>query len=80
VPSGCACDIADGVSTLGLEICAGLHTGEGEIVDGKLGGIALHIAARVLAEADAGEVLVSSTVRDLVAGGGFEFEDAASTS
>jgi len=56
--------MADGVSTLGLEICAGLHTGEGEIVDGKLGGIALHIAARVLAEADAGEVLVSSTVRD----------------
>lgn len=72
----CACDISDGVSTLGLEIRAGLHTGEGEIVDGKLGGIALpYIAARVLAEADAGEVLVSSTVRDLVAGGGLEFED-----
>lgn len=71
----CACAISDDVRALGLEIRAGIHTGEGEIVDGRIGGIALHIAARVMAEAGTGEVLVSSTVRDLVAGAGLEFED-----
>ena len=59
----------------GLEIRAGLHTGECEIVGDKLAGIAVHIGARVAGEAGPGEVLVSSTVRDLVAGSGLEFED-----
>jgi class 3 adenylate cyclase len=63
------------VRTLGLEIRAGLHTGECELIDGKLGGIAIHIGARVAGLAGAGEVLVSSTVKDLVAGSGIEFED-----
>jgi class 3 adenylate cyclase len=52
-----------------------VHTGECEKVGDKLAGIALHIGARVAASADAGEVLVSSTVKDLVAGSGLEFED-----
>jgi class 3 adenylate cyclase len=52
-----------------------LHTGECEVVDQKIGGIAVHIGARVVGEADAREVLVSSTVRDLVAGSGIAFED-----
>jgi class 3 adenylate cyclase len=54
---------------------AGLHTGECELVDGKVGGIAVHIGARVAGLAAPGEVLVSSTVRDLVAGSGIAFED-----
>lgn len=60
---------------LGLEVRAGLHTGECEVVDGKVGGIAVHIGARVAAEATPGEVLVSSTVKDLVAGSGIQFRD-----
>jgi class 3 adenylate cyclase/pimeloyl-ACP methyl ester carboxylesterase len=71
----CACAIADGVRDLGLEVRQGLHTGECELVDGKVGGIAVHIGARVAAEAAAGEVLVSSTVRDLVAGSGLRFRE-----
>jgi class 3 adenylate cyclase len=71
----CACEVVAEVSTLGLELRAGLHTGECEIVDGKVGGIAVHIGARIAAEAAPGEVLVSSTVRDLVAGSGIEFVD-----
>jgi pimeloyl-ACP methyl ester carboxylesterase len=71
----CARSITDGVRELGLEVRAGLHTGECEQIDGKVGGIAVHIGARVAKEADAGEVLVSSTVRDLVAGSGIEFRD-----
>ena len=63
------------LTELGLEIRAGLHTGECELLDGKVGGIAVHIGARVAAEANSGEVLVSSTVRDLVAGSGIAFED-----
>jgi class 3 adenylate cyclase len=70
-----ACAIRDDVRSLGLEIRAGLHTGEGEVLDGKIGGIAVHIAARVAANAHPSEVLVSSTVRDLVAGSEIEFED-----
>jgi class 3 adenylate cyclase len=69
----CACAITDSVGDLGIEIRAGLHTGECELVDGKVGGIAVHIGARVAAEAGAGEVLVSSTVKDLVAGSGLAF-------
>lgn len=69
----CACAIVRGVRSLGLEVRAGLHTGECEVVDGKVGGIAVHIGARVAKEAQPGEVLVSSTVRDLVAGSGLRF-------
>jgi class 3 adenylate cyclase len=71
----CACAMSTAVRDLGLEIRAGLHTGECEIMDGTFGGIAVHIGARVAAEARGGEVLVSSTVRDLVAGSGIEFRD-----
>jgi len=71
----CACAISDGVRSLGLEIRAGLHTGECELMGDKLGGIAVHTGARVAAEAQAGEVLVSSTVKDLVAGSGLAFLD-----
>ncbi|HEU6443425.1 MAG TPA: adenylate/guanylate cyclase domain-containing protein [Gaiellaceae bacterium] len=71
----CAEAIREAVNGLGLEIRAGLHTGECEQHDGKIGGIAVHIGARVAAEAAAGEVLVSRTVKDLVAGSGLEFED-----
>ena len=71
----CACGVLDQVAGLGLEVRAGLHTGECEVVDGKLAGIALHTGARVASEAGAGEVLVSNTVRDLVAGSGIRFED-----
>jgi class 3 adenylate cyclase len=71
----CACAITDRVRDLGLELRAGLHTGECEIVDGKVGGIAVHIGARVAKRADPGEVLVSSTVRDLVAGSGLAFRE-----
>ena len=70
----CACAIRDVVRELGLEIRAGLHTGECELVRGGVTGIAVHTAARVAALADPGEVLVSSTVKDLVAGSGTEFE------
>jgi class 3 adenylate cyclase/DNA-binding beta-propeller fold protein YncE len=60
---------------LGLGLRAGVHTGECEMIGRKVGGIAVHIAARVMAAAGAGEVLVSSTVRDLVSGSGLAFED-----
>ena len=71
----CASAIVDGVRPLGLEVRAGLHTGECEVVDGKVGGIAVHIGARVASLASEGEVLVSSTVKDLVAGSGLTFDD-----
>jgi class 3 adenylate cyclase len=71
----CATEIAAAVKPLGIEIRAGLHTGECEVIDGKVGGIAVHIGARVASEAGASEVLVSSTVKDLVAGAGIEFAD-----
>jgi class 3 adenylate cyclase len=63
------------VRDLGVDVRAGLHTGECELVDGKVAGIAVHTGARVASQARAGEVLVSSTVRDLVAGSGIEFQD-----
>jgi class 3 adenylate cyclase len=69
----CASAIVQGVGDFGLAVRAGLHTGECEIADGKVAGIAVHTGARVAALANAGEVLVSSTVRDLVAGSGIEF-------
>jgi class 3 adenylate cyclase len=71
----CAVDVRDGVRPLGLEIRAGLHTGECEMTVADVRGLAVHIAARVLANAGPGEVLVSSTVRDLVAGAGLRFAD-----
>jgi class 3 adenylate cyclase len=71
----CACAIREAVSGLGLEVRAGLHTGECETIDGKVGGIAVVIGSRVAAQAAPGEVLVSSTVKDLVAGSGLEFEE-----
>jgi len=71
----CACAISEGVRELGIEIRAGLHTGECEHIDQKVGGIAVNIGARVASEAAPSEVLVSSTVKDLVAGSGIEFRD-----
>jgi class 3 adenylate cyclase len=71
----CACAIRHGARALGLEIRTGLHTGEVELADGAIRGIAVHTGARVAAEAAPGMVLVSSTVRDLVAGSGIAFED-----
>jgi len=71
----CACAIAEAVKELGLEVRAGLHTGECELVEDKVGGIAVHIGARVAKAAQASEVLVSSTVKDLVAGSGLQFRE-----
>ena len=71
----CAQSIVESVRPLGLDVRAGLHTGEVELADGKVAGIAVNIGARVAGQADAGEVLVSGTVKDLVAGSGLEFED-----
>jgi class 3 adenylate cyclase len=71
----CACAITRGAKELGLDLRAGLHTGECELADGKVAGIAVHTGARVAAHAKSGEVLVSSTVKDLVAGSGIAFED-----
>ncbi len=71
----CAQAIVEGVHALGLEVRAGLHTGECELLDGKVAGLAIHTGARVAAHAQPGEVLVSSTVKDLVAGSGLAFQD-----
>ncbi len=76
----CACAIAEEIKPLGIEVRAGLHTGECEMTDDDVGGIAVHIGARVAALAGAGEVLVSSTVKDLVAGSGLRFGDRGSQS
>jgi class 3 adenylate cyclase len=67
--------IRDAVRSLGIEVRAGLHTGEVEIRGDDIGGIAVHIGARVSALAAANDVLVSTTLRDLVIGSGLEFED-----
>jgi class 3 adenylate cyclase len=74
----CAEAIVHAVRDLGLEVRAGLHTGECEVVDGKVAGLAVNIGARVASHAGAGEVLVSQTVKDLVAGSGLAFEDRGS--
>jgi class 3 adenylate cyclase len=71
----CACAISEGVREFGISIRAGLHTGECEVADGKIAGIAVHTGARVAAHAKADEVLVSNTVRDLVAGSGIAFAE-----
>ncbi len=71
----CALAIRDAVKALGIDVRAGVHTGECELMGQKVGGIAVHIGARVMGLAGAGEVLVSRTVRDLVTGSGLRFED-----
>ena len=67
--------IVDGVHELGLEVRAGVHTGECEVHENKVAGLAVVIGARVAALAGGGEVLVSQTVKDLVAGAGVDFEE-----
>ncbi|HLM35856.1 MAG TPA: adenylate/guanylate cyclase domain-containing protein, partial [Gaiellaceae bacterium] len=67
--------IIDGVRTLGLEARIGIHVGECELHEGKIAGLAVNIGSRVASYAGAGEVLVSQTVRDLVAGSGISFEE-----
>jgi class 3 adenylate cyclase len=71
----CATAAVDAVRSIGIDIRAGVHTGECEFIGDKLGGIAVHIGARVAGAAGANEVLVSSTVKDLVAGSGIQFGD-----
>jgi pimeloyl-ACP methyl ester carboxylesterase len=71
----CAEALRADAETLGIEIRAGIHTGECELLDTDIGGLAVHIAARILGQAGAGEILVSRTVRDLVVGSGTGFED-----
>jgi class 3 adenylate cyclase len=66
--------LRDELATIGLDVRCGLHTGEVELRDDDLAGLAVHIAARVCAHANAGEILVSRTVSDLVVGSGFGFE------
>ena len=72
----CAHEVRDRVRDLGMEIRAGVHTGECELIDGKCGGIAVTTGARIAALAEPSQVLVSQTVKDLVAGSGFAFEPA----
>jgi class 3 adenylate cyclase len=72
----CAVGIRDAVSEMGMRLRIGLHSGECERVEGGIRGVAVHLGARIGASADPGEVLVSSTVHDLVAGSGITFEDA----
>ena len=74
----CARSVVDAVHGIGLQVRAGIHTGEIELMGDQVGGIAVHIGARVAALADADQVLVSGTVKDLVAGSGIEFEDRGS--
>jgi class 3 adenylate cyclase len=74
----CACAIRDAVHSLGLEVRAGLHTGECQVAGSKVSGIAVHTGARIAAVARPQEVLVSGTVRDLVAGSGIRFDDRGS--
>jgi class 3 adenylate cyclase len=71
----CAREIVDSTAPLGLDVRTGLHTGECELVNGDVAGMAVHISARVMAEAAPGEVLASSTVKDLVVGSELRFED-----
>ena len=74
----CAEALRAEAETLGIEIRAGIHTGECELLDSDIGGLAVHIAARICGQADAREILVSRTVRDLVVGSGTGFEDRGS--
>ena len=74
----CAEALRAEAETLGIQIRAGIHTGECELLDSDIGGLAVHIAARICGQAGAGEILVSRTVRDLVVGSGTGFEDRGS--
>ena len=74
----CAKEIVAGVEPLGLDVRTGLHPGEGALVGDDVAGMPVHIGARVMAEAKAGEVLASSTVKDLVVGSELRFEDRGS--
>ena len=71
----CAQAAIDAVRPLGMDIRAGIHTGECELHEGKVAGVAISTGARICAAAQAGEVLVSRTVKDLVAGSGIEFDE-----
>lgn len=71
----CACAVRDKVRQLGVEVRTGLHAGECELIGDGVGGIAVHIGARVASAAQPAEVLVSGTVKDLVAGSGIQFAD-----
>ena len=71
----CAAEIVRAVASLGLEVRAGLHTGEVETIAGKAGGLAVVIGSRIASIAGPSDVLVSQTVRDLTAGSGFTFDD-----
>jgi len=71
----CACAIREEIGSLGIRVCAGVHTGECELIGADVGGMAVHIGARIGAWAAPGEVLVSGAVRDLVVGSGIEFAD-----
>jgi class 3 adenylate cyclase len=71
----CALAIALGVRQLGIEVRAGVHTGECELMGDNVGGIAVHTGARIMTKADPGDVLVSATVKDLVSGSGLDFRD-----
>ena len=71
----CARSICTAARPLGMKVRVGIHTGECELIGGKIGGIAVHIGARVAALAQSGEILVSNTVRDLVVGSGLQFEE-----
>jgi class 3 adenylate cyclase len=72
----CALAVRDVVRTLGIDIRAGVHIGECEVIGDKVGGIAVHTAARIMARSKPGGVLVSRTVKDLVAGSGLVFKEA----
>ncbi|MFA5939603.1 MAG: adenylate/guanylate cyclase domain-containing protein [Sinimarinibacterium sp.] len=74
----CTEAIRDGARKLGVDVRAGAHTGECQVIDTKLGGITVHIAARIAAQAQPNEIFVSSIVKDLVAGSGIAFEDRGS--
>jgi class 3 adenylate cyclase len=74
----CATSVRDAIEAIGLTIRAGIHTGEVELTEDDVQGIAVHIGARVSALAGPGQVFVSSTVRELVVGSGLEFEDRGS--
>src|SRR5436305_10438866 len=71
----CALSVALAVRQLGIEVRAGVHTGECELMGDNIGGIAVHAGARIMAKATPGTVVVSSTVKDLVAGSGINFQD-----
>ncbi len=71
----CALAIAQGVKQLGANVRAGVHTGECELMGDNIGGLAVHIGARIMAKAEPGSVFVSGTVKDLVSGSGIDFQD-----